>query len=61
MRQELEAIFDRVATADKAEVAAASRDPFHVSQTYLIVNKVDELLVTFADRIEQHAVEMDTE
>jgi len=61
VRQELESIFDRVATADKVEIAAAARDPFHVSQTYLIVNKVDELLVTFADRIEQHAVEMDNE
>ena len=61
VRAELEGIFDRVATADRAEIAAAARDPFHVSQTYLIVGKVEELLVTFSDRIEQHAVEMDAE
>lgn len=59
VRSELEGIFDKMLRTDKGDLAMSAKNPFHVSQTYLIVNKISELLTTFVDRLEQAA--MDTE
>jgi nuclear pore complex protein Nup107 len=61
VRGELEGIFDRMLKAEKGELAAAAKNPFHVSQSYLIVNKISELLTSFVDRLEQQAMETEPE
>lgn len=59
VRSELESIFDKMMRNEKGDIALSAKNPFHVSQTYLIVNKISDLLTTFVDRLEQAA--MDTE
>lgn len=61
VRSELEIIFDKMLKAEKGELAAAARNPFHISQSYLIVNKISELLTTFVDRLEQQVMETEPE
>lgn len=55
IRNELEGLFERVRKLEQGDLSASSRHPFRVSQTHLIVDKVEELFNTFVDRMEQAA------
>lgn len=61
VRNELEGIFDRMLRLEKGDLALAAKNPFHVSQTYLIVGKINDLFTTFVDRLEQSAMETEPE
>ncbi|GAA5998533.1 Nup84p [Rhodotorula paludigena] len=61
IRQELEEVFERLLRSDKADLAAAAKNPFHVSQAYLIVGKIGELLETFVERLEAAALDTEPE
>ncbi|GAA5834612.1 hypothetical protein JCM3766R1_003616 [Sporobolomyces carnicolor] len=57
VRAQLEGIFDKLLKSEKAELQLAAKNPFHVSQMYLIVDKVGPLLETFVERLESAAME----
>lgn len=61
VRRQLEALFDRLMRADKMDVAMAAKNPYHVSQSYLIVDKISELFTSFVDRLEVAATETEPE
>ncbi|KPV74234.1 uncharacterized protein RHOBADRAFT_54084 [Rhodotorula graminis WP1] len=61
VRQELEDVFEQLVRSDRAELAMAAKNPFHVSQAYLIVGKVESLLETFVERLEAAANETEPE
>jgi nuclear pore complex protein Nup107 len=61
MKDELEGIFDGLMKLDKGDLAASARNPFHLSQTYLIVGKIEQLFTTFVERLEQLAAETEEE
>lgn len=61
VRNELEGIFNRLLRLEKGDLALAAKNPFHVSQTYLIVGKINDLFTTFVDRLEQSAMETEPE
>jgi nuclear pore complex protein Nup107 len=61
VRGELQAIFDRMLRIEKGELAMSAKNPFHVSQTYLIIGKISDLFTTFVDRLEQAAMETEPE
>lgn len=54
-------MFDKVRKLEFGDLNNASRHPFRVSQTHLIVDKVDELFTTFVDRMEQAAEDTEEE
>ncbi|BGP49686.1 Nucleoporin nup84 [Rhodotorula kratochvilovae] len=55
VRDELDAVFERLMHSDRTELANAAKNPFHVSQAYLIIGKIGNLLETFVKRIEDTA------
>ncbi|KAK4051974.1 Nucleoporin nup84 [Microbotryomycetes sp. JL221] len=57
VKSELESIFDRLLKTDKGDLGMSAKNPFHVSQTYLIVNRVSDLFTTFVERLEHAANE----
>ncbi|GAA6032198.1 hypothetical protein JCM8097_007121 [Rhodosporidiobolus ruineniae] len=57
IRQELERTFEKLVRSDKADLASAAKNPFHLSQAYLIVGKIGELVETFVERLESSAAE----
>lgn len=61
VRAQLEGIFDKLLKSEKAELQLAAKNPFHVSQMYLIVDKVGPLLETFVERLESAAMETEPE
>ncbi|GAA5832428.1 hypothetical protein JCM11251_006451 [Rhodosporidiobolus azoricus] len=61
IRQELESVFERLTRSDKADLAAAAKNPFHLSQAYLIVGKINQLIETFVERLESAAPETEPE
>ena len=61
VRQELEDVFEQLVRSDQAELAMAAKNPFHISQAYLIVGKVESLLETFVERLESAANETEAE
>lgn len=61
IRQELEHVFEKLLRSDKADLAASAKDPFHVSQAYLVIGKIDELLNAFVERIEAAATDTEPE
>ncbi|GAA5981394.1 hypothetical protein JCM11641_005306 [Rhodosporidiobolus odoratus] len=61
VRQELEAVFERLIRSDKPDLAMAAKNPFHLSQAYLIVGKIGELIETFVERLEAAAPETEPE
>lgn len=61
MRSQLEGIFDRLLKSEKTDLQLAAKNPFHVSQMYLIVDKVGHLLETFVERLESAAGETEPE
>lgn len=61
VRQALEDVFEQLVRSDRAELATAAKNPFHVSQAYLIVDKVGRLLETFVERLEAAATETEPE
>jgi nuclear pore complex protein Nup107 len=61
VRQELEQVFERLVRSDKAVLAAAAKNPFHLSQAYLIVGKLGELIETFVERLEAAAADTEPE
>ncbi|SCV74874.1 BQ2448_7903 [Microbotryum intermedium] len=61
IRSELESIFDRLLKLERGDVAQASKNPYRVSQTYLIVGKIGDLLTTFVERLEVAAQDTEPE
>lgn len=61
IRQELEQVFEKLLRSDKADLAASAKNPFHVSQAYLVIGKIDELLNAFVERIEAAATDTEPE
>ncbi|GAA5852447.1 hypothetical protein JCM8547_006786 [Rhodosporidiobolus lusitaniae] len=61
VRQELEQVFEKLVKSDKPDLAAASKNPFHLSQAYLVVGKLGELIETFVERLESAAPDMEPE
>ncbi|GAA6003664.1 hypothetical protein JCM10207_003535 [Rhodosporidiobolus poonsookiae] len=61
VRQQLEEVFERLIKSDKPDLAAAAKNPFHLSQAYLIVGKIGELIETFVERLEAAAPETEPE
>lgn len=61
VRGELEKIFDRMLRLEKGDLAQAAKNPFHVSQTYLIIGRINDLFTTFVERLEQSAGETEPE
>ncbi|GAA5933388.1 uncharacterized protein JCM15063_001302 [Sporobolomyces koalae] len=61
IRGQLEAIFDKLLKSDKTDLQLAAKNPFHVSQMYLIVDKIGHLLETFVERLESAAGETEPE
>ncbi|GAA5904143.1 hypothetical protein JCM6882_003958 [Rhodosporidiobolus microsporus] len=61
IRQELESVFERLTRSDKPDLAAAAKNPFHLSQAYLIVGKINQLIETFVERLESAAPETEPE
>ncbi|GAA5895279.1 Nup84p [Sporobolomyces salmoneus] len=61
VRSQLEGIFEKLLKSDKTELQMAAKNPFHVSQMYLIVDKVGHLLETFVERLESAAGETEPE
>lgn len=60
-RRELELIFDKMLTMEKGHVGQSAKNPFHVSQTHLILGNIGELFTTFVDRLEAAAVDTEPE
>lgn len=61
LRQELASIFDRILKTERGDLGNSAKNPFRVSQTYLIVGNVAELFTTFVDRLEASAVDTEPE
>ncbi|BGP17798.1 hypothetical protein JCM10213_001701 [Rhodosporidiobolus nylandii] len=61
IRQELEATFDRLTRSEKPDLALAAKNPFHLSQAYLIVGKIGALIETFVERLEVQAPDTEPE
>ncbi|GAA5960795.1 hypothetical protein JCM3765_000820 [Sporobolomyces pararoseus] len=61
VRSQLEEIFEKLLKSEKADLQLAAKNPFHVSQMYLIVDKVGHLLETFVERLESAAGETEPE
>lgn len=61
MRTQLEGIFEKLLKSEKADLQLAAKNPFHVSQMYLIVDKIGHLLETFVERLESAAGETEPE
>ncbi|GAA6057632.1 hypothetical protein JCM3770_005005 [Rhodotorula araucariae] len=61
VREELEEVFERLMRSDRTDLATAAKNPFHVSQAYLIIGKIGTLLETFVERLEAAATETEPE
>jgi nuclear pore complex protein Nup107 len=61
LHRELELIFDRMLKMDRGDLGQSAKNPFHVSQTYLILDNIGELFTTFVDRLEAAAVDTEPE
>lgn len=61
IQNELKNIFERILKADRVELSQSAKNPFHLSQTYLILGNISDLLTDFVDRLESSAHEMDPE
>jgi len=47
--------------SEKQDLQLAAKNPFHVSQMYLIVDKIGHLLETFVEQLESAAGGMEPE
>ncbi|KAM0786333.1 hypothetical protein ACM66B_001806 [Microbotryomycetes sp. NB124-2] len=61
IRSELEVVFDKLLKTDKGELATSAKNPFHVAQSYLVVDRVADLFTTFVERLEQAAHDTEPE
>ncbi|KAI5475321.1 nuclear pore complex protein Nup107 [Pseudohyphozyma bogoriensis] len=61
IRKELEGVFERLLRVDKGELGAQAKNPLRVSQTYLILGKIGDLLTSFVERLEVSAGETEPE
>lgn len=58
---ELEQVFDALARTEKGQVGIEARNPFCVSQTYLILGKIGDMVEVFVERLESAADETEPE
>ncbi|GAA6058971.1 hypothetical protein JCM10212_001681 [Sporobolomyces blumeae] len=61
IRNQLEGVFEKLLKSEKHDLQAAAKNPFHVSQMYLIVDKIGQLLETFVERLELAAGDTEPE
>ncbi|GAA5888035.1 hypothetical protein JCM5296_005411 [Sporobolomyces johnsonii] len=61
VREQLDQVFDRLSRSEKNDLQMAAKKPFHISQMYLILDKIGQLLETFVERLEVAAGESEPE
>lgn len=43
--------FDKILRSEQPHLAESARNPFHVAQMWLAINKINDLFITFSDRL----------
>ncbi|KAK4050269.1 Nucleoporin nup84 [Microbotryomycetes sp. JL201] len=61
IKSELESIFDKLLKTNRGELAASAKNPFHVAQSFIVVDRVADLFTTFVERLEQAAADTEPE